>query len=450
MSGQQRLVLVVCILASFVAFLDGSVVSVGLPAISRSLGGGLPLQQWVVDANLLTLGSLILVAGSLSDLFGRKRILTAGLVGFAITSVLCAIAPSGLFLVISRALQGAAGALLVPSSLALIISAFSGPAQGRAIGLWTGWTTIAFVVGPLLGGFLVDAGSWRLIFAINLLPIAVTLWLMRRIKFSERRLKKTPVDSKGAVLGILGLGGPVFALIEQAHYGWTNPIIYLPLLGGVMALAYFVRHEQRTLHPMLPLSLFKVRNFSVGNVATLAVYGALGVTTLLITVFVQEFGGYSALQAGMAFMPVTIIMFILSPRFGALAGRYGPRLFMAMGPMISGLGFLWMLLVDQSVNYWSQLLPGIVVFGLGLSMTVAPLTSAVLSAINKHQAGIGSAANNAVSRIAGLVTIAGIGVATGPELDLAGFHRGIIMTAALLILGGVISAVGIRNQPTLN
>lgn len=450
MTTQQRLVLVVSILASFVAFLDGSVVNVALPTITRELGGGLPLQQWVVDAYLLTLGALILVAGSLSDLFGRKKILAAGLAGFAVTSVLCAVAPNGLFLIISRALQGAAGALLVPSSLALIISAFSGQAQGRAIGLWTGWTGMAFVVGPLLGGFLVDAASWRLIFAINLLPIAVTLWLMRSLTQAEQIRERARVDWLGAALAIAGLGGTVFALIEQSHYGILHPLIYLSFLGGLVALGAFVWHERRALTPMLPLKLFMERNFSVGNIATIAIYGGLAVATFLVTIFVQQVGGYSAFEAGLALLPVTIIMFFLSPRFGALAGRKGSRVFMTVGPLVAAAGFLWMLTVDEAVMYWTQILPGVLLFGLGLSITVAPLTAAVLGSISSREAGIGSAVNNAVSRIASLVAIAGVGVVTGAELGLAGFHRGILLTALLLIAGGVVSAIGIRNVPHSN
>lgn len=448
MTKQQRTVLIVSILASFVAFLDGSVVNVGLPAIIRDLGGGLATQQWVVDAYLITLGSLILIAGSFSDLFGHKKVLAVGLLGFAAASLLCTVAPTGIFLIISRGLQGAAGALLVPSSLAMIISAFQGKAQGKAIGTWTAWIGVAFVVGPLLGGFLVDVSSWRLIFAINLLPTAVTLWLMKSLKELEFNRKDTKLDITGALLCAVGLGGPVYALIEQSHYGWTSPLIYLPLIFGLVALGIFIWYEHRISHPMLPLNLFKARNFSVGNISTFSIYGGLSVAIFLITIFIQQVGGYSAIQAGAALMPVTLIMFTLSPRFGALAGKYGPRLFMALGPIIGAAGFLYMLKVGDPVLYWAQVFPGVVIFGLGLSMTVAPLTSAVLSSIDSAQAGIGSAVNNAVSRIAGLIAVAFIGVVTGSKLGLAGFHRGLILTALLLVVGGIISAIGITNFQT--
>lgn len=446
MTKQQRLVLITAILASFVAFLDGSVINVALPAIADELGGGLVTQQWVVDAYLITLGALMLIAGSLSDLFGRKKILWAGLIGFGITSLLCAFAPSSELLIVARALQGVAGALLVPSSLALIISAFSGAAQGKAIGTWTAWTGIAFVIGPLVGGLLVDASSWRLIFGINVIPIVATLWLLSKLDIAEHRDKAVKLDVLGAVLCSIGLGGISYALIEQAHFGWSSPLIYLPLIIGIISLFSFFWHERTTPAPMLPLSLFAVRNFSVGNVATVAIYAALSIATFILIVFIQQTGGYSAIAAGMALLPVTIIMFLLSSRFGALAGKYGPRLFMAVGPMVAAVGFLSFLMIDGSVDYWTQVLPGVLIFGLGLSITVAPLTAAILGSINAKQAGIGSAVNNAIARIAGLLGIAAIGVVTGPALDLEGFHRGLIATAALLAVGGAISLVGIENS----
>lgn len=445
MTKQQRLILVISILAAFVAFLDASVVNVALPAIVRDLGGGLSVQQWVVDAYLITLGSLILLAGSLSDLFGRKKILTGGLLGFGVASLLCAISPSSAFLIIARGLQGVAGALLVPSSLALIIASFHDAEQGKAIGTWTAWTGISFIIGPLVGGYLVDAASWRLVFAINLIPIAITLWLMRRLKQENDAGTQVGVDFVGAVLCVLGLGGPVYALIEQAHYGWASPIIFIPLVVGLVLLGSFLWYESKVSNPMLPLALFKVRNFSVGNLATTLIYAALSAVTFVLVVFVQQVGHYSALQSGLTILPVTIIMFLLSPRWGALAGRYGPRLFMVLGPIVAALGFLLMLRVDQSVNYWTQIFPGILFFGLGLSMTVAPLTSAVLGDIDSQHAGIGSAVNNAIARIAGLLAVAAIGVVIGSQLDLAGFRRGLISIALLLVLGGVISALGIQN-----
>jgi EmrB/QacA subfamily drug resistance transporter len=445
MTKQQRIVLWVSILASFVAFLDGSVVNVALPAIVRDFGGGLSVQQWVVDSYLLTLGSLILIAGSLSDLFGREKILRWGLIGFGIASLLCAAAPTSTLLILFRGLQGVAGALLVPSSLAIIISTFKGSSQAKAIGSWTAWTGIAFIVGPLVGGFLVDTLSWRAIFAINILPIAITLWLMRLLPENGRTSASVKVDISGAILCTLGLSGAVYALIEQPHYGWNSPLIYLSGLCGLLLLAIFIWWENHVKQPMLSLSLFHIRNFSIGNVATVAIYAALSVATFLIAITLQQLGHYSALNAGLALLPVTIVMFFLSSRFGALAGKYGPRLFMAAGPIIAGLGFLLLLRIQVPTAYLTQVLPGVLVFAFGLSMTVAPLTAAILGDIPHEQSGVGSAVNNAVSRIAGLVAIAVIGLVTGMPLTVSGFHRGLIATAALIVAGGIISAIGIQN-----
>jgi len=448
MNEKQRLVLITSILASFVAFLDGSVVNVALPAIAHGLGGGLVIQEWVVDAYLLTLGSLILIAGSLSDIVGRKRILMVGLVGFGVASLLCAAAPNGGVLIAARAVQGAAGALLVPSSLAIIIATFSGAAQGKAIGRWTAWTGIAFIIGPLVGGFLVDVASWRWVFAINVLPIAVTLWLLSKLELEHDGRKQARIDIVGAWLAALGLAGTVFGLIEQPKFGWGGTLVWLPILIGVLLLWSFVAYEDRTREPMLPLSLFRIRNFSFGNAATTFIYAALSVATFVVVVFVQQYGHYSALEAGMAMLPVTIVMFFLSGRFGALAGKHGPRWFMAGGPVVAAIGFLTMLRVDSQVAYWTQLLPGVLLFGLGLSMTVAPLTSAVLGSIKPQNAGIASAVNNAIARIAGLVATAAIGVIVGGAMDLRGFDRGVWVMAVLLVIGGAISAVGIRGAAT--
>jgi len=445
MTPSQRRILVVAILASFVAFLDGSIINVALPAISRELGGGLALQQWVVDGYLLSLGALILVAGSLSDTFGRVRVLRVGLIWFGITSLACGLAPTGVVLVIARLLQGVAAALLVPSSLALITSRFSGVAQGKAIGAWTGWTGVAGIAGPLLGGILVDASSWRLVFFINVIPIALTLFLLRRVDEPTRPAAGARVDVLGAVLAVVGLGGPVFALIEQGRFGWASPVVYLPMLIGLASFAAFLWWEARAPQPMMPLGLFRVRNFAVGNIATVGIYAALNLGFFLFALYLQQVGGFSATLAGLAGIPATVMMILFATLFGTLAGRYGPRLFMTVGPIVAGGGFLLLVTAVPPIDFWWQVLPGIVLVGLGLAITVAPLTSAVLGSIQAGQAGIGSAVNNAVARVAGLVAIAMTGTIVGSTLDVAGFQRAMVVVAALMFAGGIVSWLGIRT-----
>ncbi|GAA4734627.1 MFS transporter [Isoptericola chiayiensis] len=435
----QRRVLIVAILASFVSFLDGTVVNVALPAIADELGGpgeaGLTLQQWVVDGYLVTLGSFILLAGSLSDVHGRRRVLVVGLAGFAATSVLCALAPTGPVLVVARLLQGVAGALLVPSSLALIISTFDGPAQGRAIGRWTAWTGTAMIVGPFVGGGLVDLISWRWVFWINVPVVAVTLLLLRRVPEAEATVQRR-IDVPGALLAAVGLAAAVLGLIEQ----WW-PVVVV----GAGLLVAFVVVERRAPDPMLPLRLFGARTFAWGNVATFAVYGALAFGGFVLTLFLQQVAGYSATAAGVAQLPTTLAMLALSTRFGTLAGRYGARWFMTVGPIVAGCGFLLMLTMDEQATYLTQVLPGILVFGLGLAITVAPLTAAILGAVPATDAGIASAVNNAISRVAGLVVIAFAGVILGGALDVESFHRSLVVTAALLVAGGLVSMVGIGD-----
>ena len=441
---RPRAVLAVAVLASFVAFLDGTVVNVALPAITRELGGGLAVQQWVVDGYLITLGALILVAGSLADRIGRARSMTIGLIGFGATSLLCALAPTAEVLIVARMLQGAAGAILVPSSLALIIATVHGAAQAKTIGAWTAWTGTATIAGPVIGGLLVDAGSWRYVFALNILPIAVTLLLLHRLGHVDSGTR-VPIDGVGAVLGVIGLGGPVFALIEQERLGFGNPLVLVALIGGLAALVAFVLWERRTPNPMLPLSLFASRNFTVGNVSTAFVYGALSFGFFALGLYLQQGLGFSATLAGLATLPPTILLLLLSQVAGSLTARFGPRLFMGVGPLVAGVGFLLLAGVRPPADYATQLLPGILLFGLGLAITVAPLTSTILGAVDSRHSGVGSAVNNAVSRIAGLVAIAATSLIVGDSLDAEGFTRAAIATAVLLFAGGLVSLVGIAN-----
>ncbi|HVS84143.1 MAG TPA: MFS transporter [Gaiellaceae bacterium] len=445
-----QLALVAAILGSFIVFLDSSVVNVALPAIQRDLGGGLAAQQWVVDAYLLTLGSLILVGGSLGDLFGQVRVFALGVAAFGAASVLCAVAWDPTMLIVFRGLQGIAGALLTPASLALITATFSGTQRGAAIGTWTAWTGIAFVVGPLVGGWLIDVWSWRVIFLINI-PIAVaTLAIVKLASPPSVEKERVRVDLIGAVLCAGGLGAIVFGFIEQPRLGW-GAAVGGALAGGGVALAGFVGHELRTAHPMLPLRLFGKRNFSVTNVETLAVYGGLSTWSFFLILFLQQIAGYSAFRAGLATVPVTIVMFLLSRFTGALSMRFGPRLFMAAGPLVAGASTLALARLPVHLDYWADLLPPLLGFSVGLSLTVAPLTTTVLSDAGPSDAGIASGVNNAVARVAGLVAIAVVGIAAsggGTALTGHGFHVAMLITAALIAAGGAIGALGIRNPHT--
>ena len=445
-TGTQRVVLTVAILASFVSFLDGTVVNVALPAISRELGGGLVTQQWVVDAYLITLGALILLAGSLSDAYGRLLVMRIGLIGFGVTSVAIAAAPSPLVMIIARILQGVAGALLVPSSLALIMSTFRDrAASARAIGIWTAMTTIALIAGPLMGGLFVDFASWRYAFLVNVLPIAITLVLIARLGHRDVRRAGASIDWLGAALCTIGLGGAVYALIEQPRLGWGSPLILVTLAGGILSFAGFLVRQRFARDPMMPFSLFRARNFWAGNVATAFVYAALSLNGFALGVYLQQGAGLPATLAGLATMPTTIFMIALSARVGTLAGRWGPRLFMTIGPLLMGLGALLLLTVTDEFAYGTQVLRSVLVFSLGLTITVAPLTSAILGAIEPERSGIASAINNAVARVAGLIVIAMLAAVLGGELDLRGFHRAAIVTAVLMVVGGLVSLVWIEN-----
>jgi EmrB/QacA subfamily drug resistance transporter len=495
---RKRLALLAAILGSFVAGLDATAVNVALPAIEKDLGGGLAGQQWVSNAYLLTLGSLILVGGSLGDLYGERRIFTLGVAGFGVVSVICALAPSIEVLVAGRALQGVFGALLMPSSLAVIVATFPRQERGAAIGSWTAWGGIALVIGPLAGGWLIDVATWRWIFAINV-PFVIATVIIVRMAVSERPREgpRVHLDYLGATLCALGLAGPVFALIREPSVGWGSPEVLVPALAGVAMLILFVLHEARTEHPMLPLGLFRRRNFTVGNVETLLMYGGLSAVIFFLVLFLQQVAGYDALQAGLATLPITIVMFILSRRAGRMADRYGPRWFMGGGPLVAAVGLAMLQRMDADVDYVTELLPALLLFALGLSATVAPLTATVLADADEHNAGIASGVNNAIARVAGLLAVAALGAvvagqfATTIDDRLAGeqlspaamevvseakdrtlttvdteglpgaeaatvsraaedasvtaFHRGVGIAAALVALGGVLGLVGIRN-----
>ena len=439
-----------CILGSTVVFIDSTVVNVALPAIKRDLGGGLVLQQWVVDAYLLTLGSLILVGGSLGDIFGGKRVFEIGVATFGVTSILCAVSLNGPELIVARGLQGITGALLTPAALATITANFSGEERGAAIGTWTAWTGISFLIGPLVGGWLVSVGSWRSIFLVNI-PFVIATVVLVRISLPGRDMtrERARVDVVGGVLGMLGLGGPVFALIESQKRGFSDPLILATLIGGFALLAAFVVWEQHHPDPMLPLRLFRLRNFTFANIETFTVYGAISTLTFFLVIYLQQLDGYSPFRSGLATVPITVVMFVLSPRAGRLSMRLGPRWFMGIGPLICAASVIWLRTLTPGFDYWTTLLPQLLVFALGLSLIVAPLTSTVLADAGERDAGIASGVNNAISRIAGLIAIATVGAAiagSGSNLTVHGYRLSMAITAALLAVGGATGLVGITNR----
>ena len=474
-------------------FVDQTVVNVALPALREDLGASLADQQWVVESYFLLLGSLLLVGGSLGDVYGRRRIMAIGVGGFGVASLICSVAPSVELLIAARALQGAFGALLVPSSLAIITAVFGPAERAAAIGSWTAGTSAAIALGPPLGGLLVDVLSWRVIFAINVPLVVVCLWLIARFVPDCRGDRAHRIDVPGAVLCALGLAGPVYALIEQPQLGWSDPSVWVPLVAGVGALGAFLAYERRAPDPMLPLSIFRSRNFAIGNVVTFAVYAGLGAATFFLALFLQQVADYSAFEAGLSLMPVTLLLVTLARRFGALAARIGPRLPMTVGPLVGALGLLGFARLDERAAYVTQVLPAAIVFGLGLAITVAPLTATVLQAADRHHAGIASGVNNAIARVAALLAIAAVGAVvssqfssqldsrvpagglsraeqayvrearerplTAPsraqvapplrgtvrEAGVSAFRTGMVVSALLMIAGGLLAAAGIQN-----
>ncbi|MGH9031043.1 MAG: DHA2 family efflux MFS transporter permease subunit, partial [Acidimicrobiia bacterium] len=392
-TARARWVILAAILGSGIAFLDSTVVNVALPAIQDDLGGGLSGLQWTVDGYLLTLSALLLLGGALGDEYGRKRIFVAGLVAFTAASVLCGIAPNIGTLIAARALQGIGGALLVPGSLALISASFREEDRGAAIGAWSGLTGVSTAIGPFLGGWLVDSVSWRLVFLINVPLAAVAVWVaIRHVPESHDPGAGTRPDYAGAITATIGLGGIVFALIEGPAHGWSGPVMVAGALG-VLALVAFVPIELRQEHPLLPLGIFRSRQFSGANLTTFVVYGALGTATFLIVLELQTVMGYSAIEAGSALLPITVLMLLLSSRAGRLSQRIGPRIPMTVGPMVVAAALLLLSGLAPGDSYLMAVLPGITVLGLGLAITVAPLTAAVLAAVDENHVGIASGVN---------------------------------------------------------
>ncbi len=453
-SAQGRWVLAATVLGSGIASLDATVVNVALPAIGRDLDAGLAGLQWTINAYTLTLAGFLLLGGALGDRSGRRRWFLVGTVWFALASLLCAAAPTAPLLIGARALQGVGAALLTPGSLAIIEASYRQQDRAPAVGAWSGLGGVTTAIGPFLGGYLVDAVSWRLIFLINL-PLAVAVvWVgLRHVPETRDPHAPARLDYPGAILGALGLAGVVYALTDGPALGWASPPILAAGLGGVAALAAFVLVERRSPQPMLPLGIFASRQFTAANVVTFVVYGALGGSLFLLPIQLQRVLGFSALASGTALLPVTILMLLLSARAGRLAQRIGPRLPMTLGPIVAGLGLALMARIGADSGYLSGVLPAVVVFGLGLSLTVAPLTATVLAAASDEHAGIASAINNDVARTAGLVAVAALPAAAGlsgaqalqPATFSAGFQVAMLIAAALCTLGGVIAFATIRR-----
>jgi EmrB/QacA subfamily drug resistance transporter len=447
-------VLTATVLGSGIAALDATVVGIALPSIGREFAAGVDALQWISNSYTLTLAGLLLLGGTLGDRYGRRRVFVIGVIWFAGASLLCGLAPSAFWLVVARALQGVGAALLTPGSLAILQASFVPEDRSRAIGAWSGFGGVAAAVGPFLGGWLISAVSWRLVFLINLpVALAVVLIAARHVPESRAPGDGGPLDVRGAAAITLALVGITYGLTEGAVQGWGSPVVLVALAGGVAFAVAFLLLEQRVANPMLPLQVFRSVQFSAANAVTFVVYGALGGALFLLPVVLQGAAGYTPLQAGLALLPVTVIMLALSSRSGALAARIGPRLQMSVGPVVVGAGLALLIRIDGNGDYVTQVLPGVLVFGLGLAINVAPLTSTALNAAPAEHAGIASAVNNDVARIAGLLAVAVLPVVVGitgdaylePDVLLSGFHEAAFISALLCLAGGLLAALTIQN-----
>lgn len=449
---QGRWVLAAAVLGSGMALLDGTVVNIALRSVGDDLGATVPQLQWVVNAYLLALASLILVGGSLGDHLGRRRVFMIGVAWFAVASALCGLAQSPGQLITARLLQGVGAALLTPGSLAMIQGSFRPTDRGKVIGQWAGLGGIAAAIGPLLGGWIVDNASWRWIFLINVpFALAVLLVAARHVPESRDPEAARSFDVLGAALGVLGLGGATYALIE-AGSARTSYVVTAAVLG-TLSLALFVVFERRHHDALVPIHLFGSRTFSVANLLTLLVYGALGAMLFFLVLQLQVVTGWSPLAAGLSTLPLTLMMLVLSSRSGALAARVGPRLPLSLGPVLCGVGTLILRQVGAGTGYFTGVLPGMLVFSAGLVLLVAPLTSSVLAAAPDRYAGIASGINNAIARTGSLLSVSALPAVVGiggadyerPEVFGAGYSEALLICAVLLIAGGVVGFFGLHT-----
>ena len=453
-SEPGRWVLAITVLGSGIAALDATVVNIALPTIGRDFHTGMTVLQWVMTGYTLTLAAFLLIGGSLGDRFGRRKVYLTGIVWFALASMACGLAPGAVFLIAARVLQGAGAALLTPGSLAILEASFVPADRARAIGAWSGLSGVAIAAGPLVGGYLISAASWRWIFFINV-PIAAAVVALgaRHVPESRDPRATGKIDYAGALAGVVFLSGITFAFIEASTLGWTSPAVLTMALAGLVGLAAFLVRERHAAAPMLPLAIFRKRQFAATNAVTFIVYAALTGATFLLPVVLQIVSGYSPLASGLALLPLTFIMLALSARSGQLASRIGPRLQMSAGPVVTGAGLAMLTLATSGSSYVVYVLPAVVVFGLGLAITVAPLTATAMSSAPAELSGIASAVNNDVARFGGLLAVAVLPALAGitgtsylhPAELAAGFRTAALISGALCAAGGVLAAFTITN-----
>src|SRR5215475_13815322 len=455
-SAPGRWVLAITVLGSGIASLDATVVNIALPTIGREFDTGIAALQWVITGYTLTLAAFLLIGGSLGDRFGRRRVYLIGIVWFTLASAACGFAPSATFLIITRVLQGMGAALLTPGSLAILEASFVPADRGRAIGAWSGLSGVAIAAGPLVGGYLISAASWRWIFFINVPIAAVVLALgARHIPESRDPSVTGKLDYAGALAGAVFLAGITFAFIEAPSLGWSSPAVLAMMLAGLAGQVAFLAREHTAASPVLPLSIFREREFAATNAVTFIVYAALTGATFLLPVALQVVSGYSPLASGLALLPLTVIMLALSARSGRLASRIGPRLQMSVGPVVVGTGLAMLTMSTSGSSYVVYVLPAVIVFGLGLAITVAPLTATAMSSAPAEHSGIASAVNNDVARFGGLLAVAVLPALAGitgtsylhPGALAAGFRTAALLSGALCAAGGVLAAFTITNPP---